>query len=154
MKTFYLLEGKVTLSNTTLEITNVSHWSLLKNKLLSVVAGLYIFDRTSRKIERGFDTIWDFILTGLVYIPLSIFVIYWLYMEFIQKSWINSMKIDAITNVTETVDENNPLNIILVIKSKFSTLQLSFRKSEETHKAFLESLQKLNSRFVIKHEII
>ncbi len=154
MKTFDLLEGKVKLTNTKLEITQVSHWSLIKNKLLSVVAGLYIFDQTSSKIERGFDTIWDIIFTSIVYGPLSIFIIYFLYHEFILKNWANSINVDSITSITETIDQENPLNITLIVKSKFSSLELSFRKSEQEHVAFLESLQKLNSRYVTHQETI
>ncbi len=154
MKTFHLLEGTVKLTNTTLEITQISNWSLIKNKLLSVVAGMYIFDRTFGKIERGFDSVWDIFFTSIIYIPLSIFVGYWLYVEFIQKNWTNSMNVDTITSVTETIHKENPLNIVLTLKSSFSSLELIFRKSERTHIAFLESLQKLNSRYVVDQETL
>ncbi|MBC8757522.1 hypothetical protein H2O64_22825 [Kordia sp. YSTF-M3] len=154
MKTFNLLEGKVQLSNTKLEVTQVSNWSLIKNKLLSVVAGMYIFDRTSSKIDRGFDSIWDIVFTSLIYVPLSLFIGYWLYKEFIVKSWTNTVNVDTITSITETIDEENPLNIVLTVNGKFSTVDLPFRKSEKEHVAFLESLQKLNSRYVVKQETI
>lgn len=154
MKTFNLLEGKVQLSNTKLEVTQVSSWNLLKNKLLSVVAGMYIFDKTSSKIERGFDSIWEIVLTALIYVPLSLFVIYWLYQEFMLKSWTNTMNVDTITTVTETIDEENPLNITLTLKGNFSQLELAFRQSEQEHIAFLDSLKKLNSRYILKQETI
>ncbi|WP_430409653.1 hypothetical protein [Kordia sp.] len=154
MKTFNLLEGKVKLTNTKLEVTHISNWSLLKPKLLSVVAGMYIFDRTNGKIERGFDSIWDIVFTSLVYVPLSIFIGYWLYLEFVQRNWTNSMNVENITTIVESTDVDNPLNIQLVLKSSFSIIALTFRKSEEEHIAFLESLQKLNSRYIVKHETI
>lgn len=154
MKTFNLLKGQVQLSNIKLEVTQVDNWDLTKNKLFSVIAGIYIFDRVTSKIERGFDSVWDIVFTSLIYVPLSLFIGYWMYKEFIQKSWTNSIYIDSITKITETIDKDNPLNIILTVKGKFTVIDLTFRKLEEEHLAFLEKLKKLNSRYVFKQETI
>lgn len=154
MKSYHLLKGNVELTNTHIKVSNLKPWNMYKNKGLAIVAGLYIFNRLDGKLERGFDSILDWVFVSLVYVPITLFVLHWMYMEFIKRSWTNSLKVENISSVRQTVDEDDPLNTTLFVKGNFSTLNLTFRTSEGQHTEFLEHLEKLNSRFKLQHERI
>lgn len=154
MKSYNLLKGKALLNNTQLELIDINSWSVLKNKFLSIIAAFYIYERVEGKIERGIDGLLDWIFVSIVYVPLSLFVVYWLYLEFIKYNWSNKLKVDSISSITKTIDEDEPLNINLEVKSKFSTINLDFRNTESDYQQFIEHITRLNSRIVIKHERI
>ena len=154
MKSYHLLKGQVEVSNTKIQVTGLNYWNLYKSKAMALVALLFVCDKIDGKLSRGFDSIWDCIITSIIYIPLGLFVGYWIYMEFVKHTWTNQMDVSAINSVIQKVDEDNPLNITLTLNGNFSSLILDFRASENEHEAFLEQLSRLNSRYTLKHERI
>ncbi len=154
MKSYHLLKGSVELSNTHIKVSNIKAWSMYKNKGLAVVAGLYLFNRLDGKLERGLESTLDWVFVSVIYVPITLFVLYWMYLEFVKTSWTNTLKVEHISSVTQTVDADDPLNTTLSIKGNFSTMNLTFRTSENQHTEFLQHLEKLNSRFKLQHERI
>lgn len=153
MNSYNLIKGIVYVDKQTIKTDNHSLFEILKWRFLTLVSALYIYDRVSSKINESLST--TAITLNLVYYGLlTLFIAFMIYHYWIKSNWTNKLNIENLRKVLIVKEEENPLNVSLILKNKFNTLNLEFRETEDDYKEFLTYLRKNNSKFIIKDERI
>ncbi|CAM1350007.1 hypothetical protein [Tenacibaculum crassostreae] len=149
MLKYNLIQGAVTIEDNTIKTDKISLLNSIKWKFLSLIGALYIYDRIEIISVKELS-FFNFSLKVLFYSLLSFFVFWSIYYYWIKIGFIKNMKIENLSKILISVDEDTPLNILVRIKGKINSIDLTFRKSENDLDNFLNELKKRNSRFTIK----
>lgn len=121
--------------------------------VFSIVGVFYLYDRITLKLEKE-HSLGHLIFTCVVYGILTLLVLFLIYFSWFKTVWSNKIKIEKLSKLTISLDENSPRNIDFELKGKFSTIDITFRQTEDDYKQFIEYLKKRNSRFIIRDERI
>lgn len=153
MKNFHLIEGKISIDNTHIKTDKNTTWNKIKGMVFSIVGVFYLYDRITLKLEKE-HSLDHLIFTCVVYGILTLLVLFLIYFSWFKTVWSNKIKIENLSKLTISLDEDSPRNIDFELKGKFSTIAITFRQTEDDYKQFIEYLKKRNSRFIIRDERI
>jgi phosphate/sulfate permease len=153
MKTFHLTKGKVSVDNENIITDKNSTWDKIKGMVLTLVGGLYLYDRISLQMENE-QSLGHLIFISIVYGVLALFLLMLIYLNWIKTTWSNKIKIENLSRLTINLDEDTPRNIEVELKGRFSSIGITFRKTENDYQNFIEYLKKRNSIFIIRDERI
>jgi phosphate/sulfate permease len=153
MKTFHLIKGKVSVDNENIITDKNSTWDKIKGMVLTLVGGLYLYDRISLQMENE-QSLGHLIFISIVYGVLALFLLMLIYLNWIKTTWSNKIKIENLSRLTINLDEDTPRNIEVELKGRFSSIGITFRKTENDYQNFIEYLKKRNSIFIIRDERI
>jgi phosphate/sulfate permease len=153
MKTFHLIKGKVSVDNENIITDKNSTWDKIKGMVLTLVGGLYLYDRISLQMENE-QSLGHLIFISIVYGVLALFLLMLIYLNWIKTTWSNKIKIENLSRLTINLDEDTPRNIEVELKGRFSSIGITFRKTENDYQNFIEYLKNRNSKFIIRDERI
>jgi hypothetical protein len=153
MKTFHLTKGKVSVDNEYIITDKNSTWDKIKGMVLTLVGGFYLYDRISLQIENE-QSLGHLIFICILYGVLALALLILIYLNWIKTIWSNKIKIENLSRLIVSLDEDTPRNIEVELKGRFSSIGITFRKTENDYQNFIEYLKKRNSIFIIRDERI
>ncbi len=148
MDKFILVNGNIKISNTEIKL-DIDRFEEMKNKLYFI---LFPLTWCVDYFEPNLDFLKTNYFRSIIFIMLSIFIIYTFFYMLFFMNWSRNINITSIKKIFIDYETENKheIEIDIVIKNNRNQI-IKFRKKENMLEPFIDSLKKRNSRIIIDY---